>query len=721
MFDAFRVLIGSCTAVAFAGLAFAATATESGVSPTPASPQDVQPPRAAVQDHEVRTQFGATRNDPYFWLRDDTRSDPKVIDYLRAENRYTDSVFAHVAGLETTVRKELAERIPAQDSSVPFKKDGYWYYSRFLSGQEYPVIARKRGTLDAPEEVILDEPKLAPRSGYYAIGSWAVSPNGRLLAWTEDHVGRLQYELHIKDLTTGRVAEDTANGLSANILWGGDNKTVLYVVNNEALRPEWVKAHVLGVIPSSDPLIFDETDETFYSMLVSTNDHRFLCLDGFSLVTSEWRCAPTEDPTHFQVIANRVAGHVYDVDHAAGTWYIRTNLEAPNYRIVSVADKDVSRGSSAWHELAPARTDRLIEGIKAFEGYLAIEDRFEANRRIVLRTPDGHEREVAADEAAFTMTLARDQDAQSRWVRYTYDSLTTPTLTREVNVDSSEERTLKETTVTGYDKSRYVTERAWVKARDGARIPVSLLHRKDWKRDGKGALFQFAYGAYAFSVDAKYLGYAISLADRGVVFAIAHVRGGDEMGRSWYDEGRLFHKMNTFTDFIDVTRGLVAQGYAASDRVAALGGSGGGTLMGAVANLAPEDYRAILAMVPYVDAVTTMLDPTIPLVTREYTEWGNPNVKEEYEYMLTWSPYDNVARHAYPAMYVYSGLWDSQVQYYEPTKWVAKLRADRTDKNPLVLRMNMQGGHGGASGRFQKVDSQAEYVTFALWQLGYRQ
>jgi len=707
--------IPSRTSFLVATLGLAATAAVGGTS------RQAPPPKAAVAEHEVRTGFGAVRNDPYFWLRDDTRSNPKVLDYLRAENRHADGVLASMAGLETTVRKELAGRLPAQDSSVPFIEHDYWYYSRFLPGKEYPVIARKKGSLTAAEEVLLDESERAPQSGHYSVGSWVVSPNGRLLAWTEDHVGRLQYELHVKDLQTGRISQETVTGLSANILWGGDNKTVLYVVNNKELRPQWLKAHVLGTTTSSDPVLFNESDDTFYSMLVRSNDKQFLCLDGFSLVASEWRCAPVDAPTQFQVISARITGHMYDVDHASGTWYIRTNLEAPNYHIVSVVDADLSRGRDAWHELVPVRKDTLIEGIKAFDGFLAMEERFEANRRIVLRTADGHTREVPTDEPAFTMTLARDQDSRGHWVRYDYESLAAPTLTREINVDSGEQRTLKQKVVSGYVSSRYVTERVWVKARDGSRIPVSLLHRKDWKKDGKGALFQYAYGAYAYSVDAKFMSYPVSLVDRGMVFAIAHIRGGQEMGRSWYDQGHLFEKQNTFTDFIDVTRGLVAQGFAASDRVAALGGSGGGTLMGAIANMAPRDYRVILAIVPYVDAVTTMLDPTIPLVTREYDEWGNPNRKKDYDYMLTWSPYDNVGRHPYPAMYVYTGLWDSQVQYYEPTKWVAKLRADRTDDNPLVFRINMQGGHGGASGRFQQVDSQAEYLTFALWELGYRQ
>jgi oligopeptidase B len=681
----------------------------------------VNPPRAAVVAHEVRARFGAVRNDPYFWLRDDTRSNPQVLDYLKAENAYADRMLEPLDALRAAVQKELKDRVPPQDSSVPFREGDYWYYRRFESGQEYPVVARKKMTLDAPEEILLDEPKLAPANGFFSVGRWAVSPNGELLAWTEDRVGRLQYELHVKNLKTGQVLADSIAGLSSDILWGGDNKTILYIVNDTALRPEWLKAHVIGEPASADRLVYQETDDAFYSVLFRTNDKSFLCLNDFSQVASEWRCASSKTPTDFRILSPRENGHLYDVDHAQGTWFFRTNWKAPNFRVMSAADAEVARGRDAWREVVPTSADALIEGVKAFEGYIALEETAEANRRVLIRTADGHTRTIPAEEPAYAMSLTDDQDAANRWLRYEYQSLTTPTITREMNVDSGAERTLKTTSIPGYDRTQYVTERAWVTARDGARVPVSLLHKKDWKRDGKGALLQYGYGAYGVAIDTRFSAEAVSLADRGVVYAIAHVRGGEEKGRSWYDDGRVFHKMNTFTDFIDVTRGLVTQGYAAKDRVAALGRSGGGLLMGGIANMAPADYRVILAIVPFVDAVTTMLDASIPLTTREYTEWGNPNRKPDYEYMLRYSPYDNVGRHPYPAMYVYTGLWDSQVQYYEPTKWVAKLRATKTDGNPLVLRVNMEGGHGGPGGRFQQAQARAEYLAFALWELSYRE
>jgi oligopeptidase B len=688
-------------------------------SAAPNDPGD--PPRAAVVPHEIRTEFGAVRNDPYFWLRDDTRKSPRVLDYLKAENAYTDRALEPLAHLRATVQKELTDRVPPQDSSVPFREGDYWYYERYAPGQDYPVIARRKKTLDASEEVLLDEPKRAPANGFFKVGKWTVSPNGELLAWTEDHVGRLQYELHVKNLKTGKALSDSVAGISGDIVWGGDNKTILYLVNDAALRPRWLKAHAIGTPASADRPVYEESDDAFYSMLVRTNDRQFLCLNTFSQVASEWRCASAGTPTDFRVLSPREVGHLYDVDHAQGTWYFKTNWKAPNFRVMSASDAEVDGGRDAWREVVPTSANALIENLKVFNGYLAIEETVEANRLVLIRTADAHTRTIPAAEPAYAISLADHQDPESRWLRYEYQSLTAPTTTREIDVDSGEEHTLKVTAIPGYDRNQYVTERVWVTARDGARVPVSLLHKKDWKRDGKGALFQYGYGAYGVSIETQFSAEAVSLADRGVVYAIAHVRGGQEKGRAWYDDGRVFHKMNTFNDFIDVTRGLVSQGYAARDRVAANGRSGGGLLMGAIANMAPNDYRVILAIVPYVDAVTTMLDASIPLTTREYTEWGNPNKKPDYEYMLSYSPYDNVGHHPYPAMYVYTGLWDSQVQYYEPTKWVAKLRATKTDANPLVLRVNMEGGHGGPGGRFQQAEARAEYLAFALWELSYRE
>lgn len=677
-----------------------------------------RPPTAERHPHEVKAPFGAVRDDEYYWLRDDTRKDPKIRAYLNAENAYTDHFFKSISGLRERVRQELASRIPQEDSSVPVRKRGYWYYSRYTKGQEYPVIARRKGDLTAPEEVLLDQPTMAPKSGYFNVGANAVSPNNRLIAWTEDRVGRFQYSLHVREIGSGRELVDSVDGINPGIVWGNDNKTILYIVNDPALRPRWVKAHVLGTPASADRVLIDESDDTFYQVPVRTTDGRFVCISGFGMLNSEWRCANADTPTVFKSVAPREPGHLYDVDHIDGRWIIRTNWNAPNYKLMTMPDEGLGQGRATWRDWISSSTSALIEGYKPFSGFIAIQERSEANKLVRLVSRDGRSQTVPAEDPAYAMTLAADQDPTSRWVRFTYESLASPKATFEVNVDSGQRRLLKQEVVSGYDKSNYVTERAWVTGREGTRIPVSLFHRKEWRKDGQSALFQYAYGSYGGSQDAKFTAYAVSLADRGILYAIAHVRGGQEMGSSWYAQGRRHNKINTINDFIDVTRGLVAQGYAKQGRVAALGGSGGGFLMGNVANMAPADYAAIIAMVPFVDAVTTMLDPSIPLVTREYDEWGNPQLKEDYDYMLRVSPYDNVRKQAYPAMYVGSGLWDSQVQYYEPTKWVAKLRANKTDTHPLVLRMNMEAGHGGASGRFRQSDSQAEYLSFAISQLG---
>jgi len=700
-----RVAMSTC--IVFASLTSHGALAEQGQSPT-----------AERHPHEVKAPFGAVRDDEYFWLRDDTRKDPKILAYLNAENSYTDRFFKSIAGLQERVRQELSSRIPQEDSSVPVRKQGYWYYSRFATGQEYPVIARRKGEVSAAEEVLLDEPAMAPKNGYFSVGANAVSPNNRLIAWTEDRVGRFQYSLHVREIGSDRELVSAVDGINSSIAWGNDNKTIIYIVNDPQLRPRWVKSHLLGTPASADQVLIDESDDSFYQIPVRTTDGRFVCVSGFGMLNSEWRCANADSPTVFKSVAPRVPGHQYDVDHMDGRWIIRTNWNAPNYKLMTMADESLGQGRTTWRELVPASPASLIEAFKPFSGVIAIEERSEANKLVRLASSDGKSRTVPAEDPAYAMTLAADQDSTGRWVRLTYESPSSPKATFEVNLDSGERRLLKQEVVSGYDKSKYVTERVWVTGRDGTRIPVSLFHRKEWRKDGNGALFQYAYGSYGGSQDPRFTGYAVSLADRGMVYAIAHVRGGQEMGRAWYDQGRRHNKINTIHDFIDVTRGLVAQGYAKQGRVAALGGSGGGFLMGNVANMAPADYGAIIAMVPFVDAVTTMLDPSIPLVTREYDEWGNPQLKEDYDYMLRVSPYDNVRKQAYPAMYIGSGLWDSQVQYYEPTKWVAKLRAEKTDTHPLLLRMNMEAGHGGASGRFRQLDSQSEYLSFAISQLG---
>lgn len=678
-----------------------------------------KPPVAAKKPFTVKAPFGATRQDDYYWLRDDTRKNPEMLAYLNAENAYADAVLAPEKPFADKLFNEMVSRIKQDDSSVPYLKHGYWYYTRFAMGADYPVLARRKGAMTAPEEVMLDQPEMAKGHGFFQVAGWSVSPDNKLLAWTEDTVGRRQNVLRIKDLTTGKLLPDTVTNVEGDIAWAADSRT-LFVIGKDpvTLLSNRVIAHTLGTPASADRVVYTEKDDTYYLGVGKTTDDQYVCLYLSATTASEARCAPAANPVNFAPVSARLKDHLYDADHLGGRWIIRTNWDAPNYRLMTVADADMAKGRAAWKDLVPTSASVFIEGFKPFDRFIAIEERADGNKHVRILSQDGKSRDVAADEPAFDMSIGANGEPGSNWLRYSYSSLVTPTTTYEVNATTGERRVLKVQPVPGYDASKYVTERVWITARDGTKVPVSLVHRKDFKRDGTAALFQYGYGSYGYSSDPDFNSTVFSMVDRGMVFAIAHVRGGQELGRAWFDDGHLLNKKNSFTDFIDVTEGLVAQGYAAKGRVAAMGGSAGGLLMGAVANMAPQDYRAIVAQVPFVDVVTTMLDASIPLTTNEYDQWGNPADPTYYNYMLGYSPYDNVTAQGYPAIYVGSGLWDSQVQYYEPTKWVAKLRATKTDTNPLVFRVNMEAGHGGKSGRFERYRQQAEWTAFALTQLG---
>ncbi len=676
-------------------------------------------PVARRSDHVIKAPFGATRNDPYYWLRDDSRTNREMLDYLKSENAYADAALAPNKVLRDTLFSEITARVKQEDTSVPYAKGGYWYYSRFEPGADYPIVARRRGSMETPERIMLDEPKMAAGKGFFAIGGRQVSPDSNLLAYAEDVVGRRQYVLKFRDLATGLDSADTVADVEPDFVWADDNRTVFYIEKDPVtLLSKRVKAHVLDTPAQTDRLVYEEKDDSFYMALSRTSDDRFLCIGLRSSVSNEWRCADATNPQTFAIITPRERGLQYDADHIGDHWVIRSNDAAPNYKLSVVRDTDLSNGRSAWKDLVPTSSEVFIEGFKPFNDFIAIEERSGSNKRLRLLTNAGKSSFVQSDEPAYAMTLDINPEVAASTVRYTYTSLTTPETTYEVNAASGARQALKVQPVPGYDPSRYVTERVWVTARDGVRIPVSLVHTRSFRKDGTAPLYQYAYGSYGYSTDPEFALALPSLLDRGFVYAIAHIRGGQEMGRKWYDDGHLMHKRNSFTDFIDVTRALVAQGYAAKGRVAAEGGSAGGLLMGAVANMAPDDYRVIVAQVPFVDVVTTMLDTSIPLTTNEFDEWGNPAQQPAYNYMLGYSPYDNVAAKRYPALYVSTGLWDSQVQYYEPTKWVAKLRATKTDTNPLVFRINMEAGHGGKSGRFRKYEEQAESLAFVLNQMG---
>ena len=687
-------------------------------APSLALAQDaVKPPVAVQKPHIVKGP--KDRVDPYYWMRDDTRKSPEVLAYLNAENAYTDSVMAPLRPLQNKVNAEIVGRIKQDDSSVPYSDRGYFYYRRFDAGADYPIIARKKGSVSAAEEVMLNEPEMAKGHGFFSVGDWAVSQDNRLIAFAEDTVGRRQYTLKVKDLSTGKMLADQVPNIEPNVIWADDNKTVFYIEKDPVtLLSKRVKAHVLGTPSSADKLVYEEKDDSFYMGIGRTSDDKYICIGVQSTVSNEQRCTSASKPGEWTVLAPREREFRYLADHVGDRWIVRTNADAPNYKLVTISDADAAKGRAGWRDLVPHSADAFIEGFQPFDSFIAIEERSGGNKRLRVLANDGKSNFVQSDEPAYTMALSDNAEIAATKLRYTYDSLTTPQLTYELDTTTGERTLLKRTPSPNYDPSQYVTERLWATARDGTKVPVSLVYKKGFKRDGSAAMLQYAYGSYGSSEDPDWSPTVPSLLNRGMVYAVAHIRGGQEMGRAWYDAGHLKNKMNSFTDFIDVTRFLVAQGYAAKGRVAAAGGSAGGLLMGAVANMAPEDYRIIIAQVPFVDAVTTMLDPTIPLTTNEYDEWGNPEKPDFYDYILSYSPYDNVAKKAYPSLFVGTGLWDSQVQYYEPAKWVAKLRANKTDTNPLVFRVNMEAGHGGKSGRFERFKSIAEYYAFMLSELG---
>jgi oligopeptidase B len=676
------------------------------------------PPVAARREFQVRAPHGASRSDPYYWLRDDGRSDPDMLAYLNAENAYADAMLAPLESLEATINDEIVARIKQDDATVPVHKDDYWYYTRYEPGQEYPIHARRRGSMEAPEEILLDGNALAAGKAFHQIGNWEISPDQNRIAWAEDLSGRRQYVIRVKDLVSGRVHDDAIPGASSDLMWGDDNATLYYIENDPVtLLTRRVKRHVLGAPVAHDALVYEEADNSFYMRVARTRSDDYLCISVQSTVSSESRCTPAAHPGEFRVIAPRERDVEYSADHLDGQWVILTNWNAPNYRIMR-ADDDLWGDRRRWREWIAHRGDVFIGGFELFDGFTAISERSEGLLRLRVVDADDKSSFVQSDEPAYTMELAVNAEPDTQWLRYSYTSLTTPLTTYELNVRTAERRELKrEPVLGGFDSNDYVTERLWAPARDGTRIPVSIVYHRGFPRDGSGALLQNGYGSYGSNFDPEFSSPLVSLLDRGVAYAIAHVRGGQEMGRQWYDDGKLLNKKNSFTDFIDVTDFLVREGYAAKDRVAATGRSAGGLLMGAIANMAPDRYRVIDTAVPFVDAVTTMLDASIPLTTNEYDEWGNPEDPTYYDYMLSYSPYDQITAQDYPAIYVSTGLWDSQVQYYEPAKWVARLRAMKTDDNPLIFRIDMEAGHGGKSGRFQRYRETAEWYAFVLDQL----
>jgi oligopeptidase B len=662
------------------------------------------------------------RVDEYYWLRDDdpTRKRPEIIEYLSAENAYTEAMLAPLAALRDKLVAEMRARIKEDDSSVPVYDNGYWGWRRFDAGAEYPRLLRRRGdpsgpAADAAEEVLLDIAELARPHAYYSIGSVAVSPDNRWLAYTEDTAGRRMYTLRIRNLVTGEVEADSIPGVLADVEWANDNATVFYLRQDpQTLVRGAVYRHVRGSEPQQDALIYDEPDPELYTGIARSASRRYLLIQLSGYDTSETRTVPLDDPAApLLVVLPRVKDVRTYADHLGQRWILRTNDTAPNFRLVAAPDANPA-DRSCWGDIVAAREDAAVDGFALFDRAIAVEERVDAVSRVRVLPDDGDSYTVDADESAFAMNLGANPDPSVASVRYTYTSMTTPATTFDVDIGSGTRTLLKVQPVIGYDAALYATERVWAPSRDGKRIPVSVAYRRDrFRRDGSAPLYVEGYGAYGIANDPYFSSNRVSLLDRGFVVAIAHVRGGSELGQGWYEDGRLLNKRNTFNDFVDATDHLVQEGYGARGKVFATGGSAGGLLMGVIANEAGDRFRAIALHVPFVDVVTTMLDETIPLTTNEWSQWGDPREKGFYEAILGYSPYDNIAAREYPAMLVTTGLWDPMVQYYEPAKFVARLRAHKTDRNPLLFHVTMEAGHSGKSGRFERlVEIAREYAFF---------
>jgi len=677
-------------------------------------------PAPAKRPHDIVSPNG-TRNDEYFWMRDDTRSAPELLAHLNSENAYTDAMLAPTRATQDRLFSEMVARIQQDDTSAPVLDKGWWYYTRDIAGRQYPVYARKRGTLDAPEQVMIDVNVLAEGHDYFQIRATEVSPDGRLLAYAVDTVGRLQHSIRFVDLLTRRAIPDQVENAEAAIAWANDNRTVYYVEKDpQTLLSTRVRRHVLGTNPKEDPLVYEEKDPSFYISVHRSRSERFLFIDLSSTLTSETLYADaTLDKPDFKVLIPREKDHEYTAEDLGDRWIIRTNWKATNFRLVEAPGATVA-DRSTWTDVLPHRSEALVQEFACFQEHLAVSERSGGLSRIrIIDWKDRSQHLITPDEPAYVMSLDSNPDTHSGELRYTYTSPKTPHTVYSQDMATGKRTLVKRTPVLGgFDPDNYVCEYLEAPARDGKRIPVSVVYRKGLRRDGSAPMLVYAYGSYGNPSEPEFVAKALSLLDRGGVYATAHIRGGSELGRAWYEDGKLLHKINTFTDYIDATDFLVQQGYASPVRVAGRGGSAGGLLMGALANLAPEKYCALVANVPWVDVVSDMLDTSVPLTTNEFDEWGNPAEKVYYDYMLSYSPYDNVKPRAYPAMFITGALHDSQVQYYNPAKWTARLRDNQTGTNPILLRMNMHASHGGKSGRFDRYHAVAEEYAFLFWRWG---
>jgi oligopeptidase B len=692
-------------------------------SMTQAQPTPVAAPKAAIKPKELITN-GHKRIDNYYYLNE--RENPEVIKYLNAENAYLDQELAPVKGLQDKLFEEMKGRIKQQDESVPYKEGHYYYYTRFITGGEYPIYCRKKESLDGPEEIMFDGNAMAKGHNYYQLGGYEISDNDELAIFAEDTVSRRLYTLRIKNLKTGTVYPESIPDTEAgSFAWATDNKTLFYIKkDSQTLLGYQVYRHVLGTDPKNDALVYEEPDNQFYMGLGRSKSKKYITIGcDHNGVSTEYRLLEANNPTgEFKVFLPREKGHEYDIVHYKDKFYIRTNWKAENFRLMEVAEgKNADR--TAWKEVIAHRPDVYLANMDVFVNHLVLGERKAGLTNIrVINQKTKTDEYLDFGEPAYVAGIGYNPDFNTNVLRYGYSSLTTPNSTFDYDMDTRQKKLMKQQEVLGgFDKNNYVSERFYVPSRDGVQVPVSLVYRKGTKKDGTAPLLQYSYGSYGYSTDPGFSSTRLSLLDRGFIYAIAHIRGGQEMGRRWYEDGKMLKKKNTFNDFVDVSEYLIKNKYTSSDKLFAMGGSAGGLLMGAIINQAPQLYKGVVAAVPFVDVVTTMLDESIPLTTGEFEEWGNPKQKQYYDYMLSYSPYDNVAKKAYPNLLVTTGLHDSQVQYWEPAKWVAKLRALKTDKNQLLLHTNMDAGHGGASGRFQALKEIALEYAFLLNLLGERQ
>lgn len=684
----------------------------------------VQPPKAKVLEHKIIT-HNDTIIDNYFWMRlsDEEKNAKKpnqhtkdVLDYLNAENEYLDKKMKHTEQLQTAIYEEIIARIKQDDESVPVTMNGYSYYSRFEEGQDYPFYCRKVVGSET-EEIMLNGPEMGKNQSYFAIGDYTVSENNEILAYSVDYVSRRQYTIFLKNLKTGEVYEDKIENTNGGITWANDNKTIFYTkMDPVTLRSNQIYSHVIGTKSTADKLVFEEKDETFSCFIYKTKSRKYLMIGSTQTLSSEYRFLDANTPDgQWKIVQPRQRDLEYSIDHYGDDFYITTNYQAKNFRLVKTPVTKTEKEN--WVEVIPHRSNVLLESIDIFQKHLVVTERKNGLTHLrVIDWADKSEHYIEFNDPAYLTYTFDNPEFNTDEIRIGYTSLTTPNTVYDYNMVTKNRETKKQQQVLGgkFDASNYTSERIYATSRDGVQIPISIVYKKGFNKDGNAPLLLYAYGSYGYSMDPTFSSVRLSLLDRGFAFAIAHIRGGQEMGREWYENGKLLNKKNTFYDFIDCGKHLVAKKYTSSAHLYAQGGSAGGLLMGAIVNMEPSLWNGVIAQVPFVDAVATMLDETIPLTTGEFDEWGNPKVKEYYDYIKSYSPYDNVKAQNYPNLLITTGYWDSQVQYWEPAKWIAKLRALKTDDKLLLMRCNMDVGHGGASGRFQRYKEIAMEYAFLL-------